>query len=116
MKRSLSLCLLVILWSPLLWAQVTISGKIISSANEDLRGVSILLKGNTRGAQTDEQGRFTLVVPQLPAAILISNIGFETREIYLKTRDAGTITLELSTAQVDPIVMAPTRRPGRSLE
>src|SRR5688572_11098501 len=72
-------------------AQTTISGTVRNIGNQELvPAVSVTLKGNTNGTFTDENGNFRISVPSLPAVLVFSSVGFETREL---TVEAATTDL-----------------------
>ncbi|WP_273215185.1 SusC/RagA family TonB-linked outer membrane protein [Runella zeae] len=71
-----------------------ITGKVSSNSdNTLLPGVSIVVKGTTRGTTTDNNGDFKLTVPA-NATLIFSYIGFTSREI--KVGNQSVINLELS--------------------
>ncbi|MBP6620126.1 MAG: carboxypeptidase-like regulatory domain-containing protein, partial [Leadbetterella sp.] len=56
-QRTLSLLGLFLLMSSYLMAQ-TVSGIVTSKSGEKLPGVSVLVKGTTKGTATDSEGKF----------------------------------------------------------
>lgn len=61
----------------------TITGNITDSAGAPLSGVSVLVKGSKKGTFTNASGNFTLADVSPNATLVISNIGYEDREIIL---------------------------------
>lgn len=60
----------------------TITG-VITDANtgESIIGASIVVKGTTMGCVTDIDGRFVLSVDKLPATIIVSYVGYQSKEV-----------------------------------
>src|SRR5215204_3069125 len=75
----------------------TISGKVTSSDNEILPGVSVIVKGTTTGTVTDANGLFTLNVPGPESVIVFSFIGFAKEEITVGNQTEISIILKPST-------------------
>lgn len=83
-------------------ADTTIRGRILDSAGTPLAGVSVVIKGTKRGTVTNPSGDFILNGVPAGATLLISTIGYETREIRLAggqttvsvnlLAEAGTLT------------------------
>ena len=48
-----------------------------------LPGVNLILKGTTVGTVSDDEGKFTLPIPNGEAILLVSYIGYQSREILL---------------------------------
>ena len=64
--------------------QKTVTGKVTDSKNGTvLAGASVLVKGTTQGISTDANGVFTLKVPATATTLVISSIGFETRQVTI---------------------------------
>jgi TonB-dependent starch-binding outer membrane protein SusC len=81
-----------------------IEGVIKDNTDESLlSGVSILVKGTTRQASSDEKGRFQITLPDSNATLVFSFSGYKSHEIMLSTEsnflvmsleeDTQTITL-----------------------
>ena len=77
----------------LLAQDVLISGTIKEPNGDPLPGVSIAIKGTTRGTQSDSQGAFSLNAP--PNAVLVfSFIGKNTQEVSVGSQSVFNIVLE----------------------
>ena len=75
-------------------ADTTIRGRITDSSGSALAGVSVLIKGTKTGAFTNESGDF--VLPGVPshATLVISNVGYQSREVRLSPEQT-TVTISL---------------------
>lgn len=84
-SKSLLLSMLAMLLAIGSWAQSTISGVVRSEGDmETIPGVSVLVKGTTRGSVTDLDGRFE--VNASPGEVLsVSYIGYTTKEVPVQS-------------------------------
>ncbi|QJW88630.1 SusC/RagA family TonB-linked outer membrane protein [Spirosoma taeanense] len=90
---------------PVLAQEVSVSGRVTSSDDGSaLPGVSIQVKGTTRGATTDAQGNYRLSVPA-NARLVFSYIGFGTQEIPVGNQSTINVTLSSGTQSLDEIVV-----------
>ncbi len=62
-------------------AQETVKGKVTDSAFKPLGGVSVIVRGTKNGTSTNDLGEFQLNGVAANAVIIISNVGYETKEI-----------------------------------
>jgi TonB-linked SusC/RagA family outer membrane protein len=85
-------------------AQSTIKGTVTDSKGVPLAGVNIVEKGTTNGTQTDFDGSFTINVSS-NATLVISIVGFKTKEVVVGERNTIKIVLEEKTNQLDEIVV-----------
>ena len=83
---------------------IKITGKITGEAGEPLSGVSITVKGTARGTTTDNNGSFTLVVPD-NATLVISTIGYETQEIKVGNQTVISASLKQASKKIDEVVV-----------
>lgn len=82
-----------------------ISGIVTDSAtNEPLTGVSIQVEGASIGTITDENGQFSLSVPE-DAVLNVSYLGYETKEISLNGRTNLKIQLVSATHGLKQLVV-----------
>jgi len=83
-NKQLFALLAVMLLSVASYAQSTVSGVIRSEGdNETIPGVSVLVKGTTRGSVTDLDGKFQ-VEAAAGEVLSISYIGYSTKEITIQ--------------------------------
>lgn len=69
-------------------------GKIINETGAPLSGVTVRIKGSTKGSTTDANGDFSLIGINEGASIMVSNIGYQTIEKKLKGTNDITIILK----------------------
>jgi TonB-dependent starch-binding outer membrane protein SusC len=72
-----------------------VSGVVISGEDElPLPGVSVLIKGTTKGTVTDMDGRFTIDVGAGDQILVFSFIGFASQEMTLNNQNTYNVRLE----------------------
>ncbi len=99
MKRILIVLIFSLPWVS--WAQLNgslqVSGRVVNDRGDYVPGVSVLVKGTTRGSSTDSLGYFSLVVNQkFPIHLVISSIGFGEQEIEVRNSNSN-LRIQLST-------------------
>ncbi|MEJ7694137.1 carboxypeptidase-like regulatory domain-containing protein, partial [Daejeonella sp.] len=62
-------------------APLDIRGQVTDTKGEALIGVSVRLKGTSVGVSTDVNGRYTITVPDEPATLVFTYIGYDIKEI-----------------------------------
>jgi len=72
--------------------EITVSGSVIDENNDPLPGVSILVKGTTRGTATDANGKFTLTAEK-GSTLAFSFVGYDLHEVTVN--DASPISISL---------------------
>ncbi len=83
----------------------TISGTVTSaSSGETLSGATVLIKGTTQGAFTDENGKFTVSASD-DGVLVISFIGYQRTEVPIEGRETIDIALEPSERTLDEVVV-----------
>lgn len=85
--------------------QFSVSGTVVDQGGLPLPGASVLEKGTTNGVQTDFDGNFSLEVADENAVIVISYIGFASKEINVAGQSNINVVLEESAAALDEIVV-----------
>ncbi len=71
---------------------LTITGVVKDQNNEVLPGVSVVLKGTTRGITTDGNGKFSIDVPDSRSVLVFSFVGYQNLEITV----GNTLVLEVA--------------------
>ncbi len=88
-----------------------IRGQVTDAAtNESLPGVSVVLKGSTRGTTTDVGGAFRLLIPDQSAeageaTLVFSYVGYETQEIVAGNQTTLTVSLKASASTLGEVVV-----------
>lgn len=109
MKRILQLLALtgILFSSSLLYAQDrTVSGKITSADDgSPIPGANVLLKGTTNGTVTDIDGNYKLTVPSNGATLIVSFIGYGSKEIPIGARAVIDVALETDITELSEVVV-----------
>lgn len=71
-----------------------ITGRVADENNLPMPGVSIIVSGTTIGTQTDQDGRFDLIVPAASDVLRVSFIGYVSQDVAIGTRT--TLQLQLA--------------------
>lgn len=106
MKNSLLKGLMVFL--TMLCTSLTYSQDVsgtVSDASGPLPGASVLVKGTTKGAQTDFDGKFTIKNVGSNAVLVFSYIGLKTQEVNVAGRSNVNVTLKEDSAELKEVVV-----------
>ena len=105
MKRKLlSLLVLMFIGVQAALAQNDVTGQVVDENSEPLIGASVKVKGSSVGAPTDLDGNFTLKA-EPGATLVVSYIGYETREVKVPASGKMKIILENDANQLDGVVV-----------
>jgi len=85
-------------------AQVSITGTVTDTTNLPLPGANVIIKGTAIGAQTDFDGNFSIEA-STGDVLVISFIGFATKEITLGNETNVSIILQEDTSTLDEVVV-----------
>ncbi|MBU2904005.1 TonB-dependent receptor [Arenibacter algicola] len=85
--------------------QFQISGAITDKDGSPLPGANILEKGTSNGTQADFDGKFTIEVGDNNAILVVSYIGFGTKEISLEGQTTISVILEESAVGMDEVIV-----------
>jgi TonB-linked SusC/RagA family outer membrane protein len=86
---------LMLLCSVLVWAQnKTITGRVVDE-NGAVVGASVSVKNTSTGTTTNENGDFTLSVPANAQTLVITSVGYNSREVNI-TGNSVNVTLTKS--------------------
>jgi len=69
--------------------QSKITGTIVDETNQSLPGASVMEKGTTNGTQTDFDGKFTLNAKSNSGVLVISFIGYKSKEVSFSSSKAN---------------------------
>ena len=85
--------------------QSTVSGKITDSDGQALPGASIVEKGTTNGVTSDFDGNFSIVASNDSPILVVSFIGFASKEIKVNGETKIKVQLQESTAGLDEVIV-----------
>ncbi|MFD2919070.1 TonB-dependent receptor [Terrimonas rubra] len=84
--------------------ELRVSGKVTSATGEPLSGISVSIKGTTVGTTTNEEGNFSLTVPD-DATIVFSSVGYATMEERVNGRTTINVVLQSAEKTMEDIVV-----------
>jgi TonB-linked SusC/RagA family outer membrane protein len=84
---------------------VSITGVVRDEAGAPLEGASVSVKNGTATTLTKADGSFQIEVPDNNAVLLVSYVGFTTREITVGDRRSITVVLSRAVAQLENLVV-----------
>ena len=99
---------------PLIMAAQTVKGKVVDASGEALPYINVLVKGTANGTTTDDNGEFKLTAKNLPATLIVSSIGYKTKQVIARNSKSITIVLKEGSESLEEIVVTGSRTPSRS--
>ena len=108
MKKTFFLRMLFfsLLIFPLLSFAQQVTGTIADETSGlPIAGANILVKGTTTGATSDFDGNYAIQVDNFPAVLVVSYLGYETKEVNVTSASTVNITLVESATALDEIVI-----------
>lgn len=106
--KHLFLLILAIIYNTIACAQETqtITGKVLDATNnEPLPGVTVLIKGTTRGTSTDIEGGYSLEIPEKGETLVFSYVGYLSEEVQINNRSEINISLVPDITSLDEVVV-----------
>jgi hypothetical protein len=82
-----------------------LNATIFDEANQPMPGVSVVIKGTAIGTATDINGQFTLDIPAGQTTLVVSFIGYKTREIEVSPGSLVHLVLEPEIHQLSEVVV-----------
>jgi len=82
-----------------------VRGVIYDDTNMPVPGTNIVVKGTTNGTVTDVDGRFALDIHENTAVLVISFIGYKTKEIEVQVGADLTVYMEMDIQQLSEVVV-----------
>lgn len=106
-KKQWWLLGLLMLWLPSVFAQsLTVKGKVSSKTDgTGLPGVSLVVKGTTKGTTTDANGTYSLAGLSGNEVLVITSIGFDKQEVSINNRSVVDISLSEDAKSLSEVVV-----------
>ena len=87
------------------FADITIKGIVTDEKGEKLPGVSVIVKGTTRGTTTASNGDFSISIPDNKATLVFSFVGFLNQEILVGNRTQINVVLLQDSKSLEEVVV-----------
>jgi len=117
MKETLQLKIylfLLLLFPTAILAQGKVTGTVTETSTKNpIPGANVIVKGTTTGTITDFDGNFSLNVSSFPATIVVSSLGYDTKEIKVDSPQKIMVSLTEGVA-LEEVMLIGTRNPNRS--
>jgi len=82
-----------------------ITGKVIDQAGIPIPGVSVIVKGTTTGIITDNEGTFTMMLPEGARVLSFSFVGMAPLEVEIGDKTFFNVALEESAVGLDEVIV-----------
>jgi iron complex outermembrane recepter protein len=110
-----------ILWcqaTTVLYAQNTLTGKVLDDTQEPVIGATVQLRGTSKGAATNTSGEFTIKdVPSGEYVMIVASTGYSAQTINIRVPgEMPSITLSDDALELDAVVVTGTFDPRTKLE
>ena len=107
-KNQLLLLLLTLLFAvrqPAMAQNKTITGTVTDERNEPVQGAAVSVKGTSTTTATNAKGVFMLALPSNAISLVVTYIGYESKEIEIGTQTTFSIPLQRSSASLSNVVV-----------
>ncbi len=113
MQNKVLFFLFILFNTTISYTQTTVTGHIYSKDKEALIGATVLEKGTTNAITTDYEGFFELELSQEKATLIVTYVGFITKEVQLK-KDQKEIDIYLeSEVLLSEVVVTTSKNESR---
>lgn len=108
--RKIYFAFVALFMSAMAFSQGTITGAVVDGElGGPLPGASVMVKGTSIGTSTDFDGNFTLEVNQASGTLVVSYIGFVTKNVaFSATGSVGSISLLPDAEELEGVVVVGT--------
>lgn len=97
--------LLLLTGIPALAADIPVTGKVTDEKGSPLPGVSVSVKGTTKGASTNDLGAFSLQVPDEHAILVFSYVGYQRKEVPVTPGKPMLVQLETDNKGLGEVIV-----------
>ncbi|THU33470.1 TonB-dependent receptor [Niastella caeni] len=107
-KLTVRLWLAILLLLPattILAQQKNVTGKVTDSNNQPITGATVSVKGSNVATQTNPEGFFSIIVPNSSSVLVISSVGYESRELAVGNNATLNVSLKTATSNLNEVVI-----------
>ncbi len=83
----------------------TVKGIVRDTDNEPLPGVSIIVKGTQTGALTDQDGKYSIDVPDAGATLIFSFVGYIPQEVRVGNQSDISLVMQTDTKALSEVIV-----------
>jgi TonB-dependent starch-binding outer membrane protein SusC len=92
-------------WSALGQTGFAVSGTVTDAQKMALPGVSVIIKGTTKGTTTDADGNFSLKAESAESVLVFSFVGYRSQEVRVADQTSFAIALEEDISTLQEVVV-----------
>ncbi len=85
--------------------QHTVKGQVTNEKGEALAGTTVLIKGETAGTNTDQDGWYTLQISNPNSILIFRSLGYATQEISVQGKTELSVVLQTLQSGLDEVVV-----------
>src|SRR5450755_4676235 len=74
-------------------ADIEVTGRVSDEKGEPVSGASVVVKGGGTGTSTDAAGNFKILVPNGKSVLVVSSVGYSSKEITVGTSGIVSVVL-----------------------
>lgn len=105
MKRILFLGIVLSVFCIAFMSVKLIQGIVTDEKGQPISGASVIVKGTNISTVTDIKGAYSITVPDEKAVLMFSFVGYDPKEIKVKTLATINIKLKASESSLDEVVV-----------
>ena len=83
----------------------TVSGRVLDENAQPMTGVDVVVRGTTTGTITNENGYYSLDVPDMQGVLTFSFIGYQTREVEIEGRTQINVEMLPDISELSEVVV-----------
>ncbi|RYY68968.1 MAG: SusC/RagA family TonB-linked outer membrane protein, partial [Chitinophagaceae bacterium] len=103
--RNFCVFLILLLSSGLAHAQTSVSGRITNAEGNGIEGLTVTVKGTKTATSTDADGRYTISVPANVKTLVITGVGYTTREISANSASSANTVMQAASNDLNEVVV-----------
>ncbi len=92
-------------WLALAQSNINVSGKITDEKGEPIIGSSVVLKGASRGAVSDINGKYAIDNVGSESVLVFSSTGFESKEVLVANQTTLDVVLTSNSTSLEDVVV-----------
>ncbi len=117
--KNLLIAVFTFFTAALIAQDITISGNVQDENKQPMPGATLLVKGTTIGAHTDDAGNYTLQVPATAKTLVVSFVGYTSQEIAIKTNQGNyvlNVDMQNNDVGLNQVVVSASKKKEKILD